>query len=1307
MNILLTTSAAPKYSPFFTSEKRMPIGIGFLISVLRNGGHKVFFIDNYLYPSDFLETDFLDKNRIDFVGIYANTICYRDTYQMFYKLESLRQQKKWSGKIIVGGPHTSVALGTIPQFVDYVVQGEGEKVILDILEGKTQRIVTAERIKDLDSLPRPAWDYFVKLPYMTEVEWFPEKPVFSMNTSRGCPFNCTFCSVGSIWGKQYRAFSPERIVDDIAYLIDTYGVKGIYFREDNFTLNKERTNKFCDLLITKGIKIKWACETRVNALDKDLIELMYKAGCRAFYVGVESGSQRILDFMKKGITLDQIRQVFKWCHKVGIKPAASFVVNVPTETLEERSKTVRFSEEIRPSVKWINIFVGIPRSEMYQYVLDHKLDEYIDDRGLVYLKGHDQLVDQFYGGVETAKIPKTKGKDGFVRPVNIPKVSVIMSVYNGGRYLRKAIDSILNQTFQDFEFIIIDDASTDSTSDMLSQYRDDRIRVYRNPHQMGVYKSVNFGLKRALGEYIARMDADDISLPQRLERQKKFLDENHNYALVGSRFYIMDESGQILAEEKLPLTNEEIQKRLLVGNCFGQGTVMFRRDCVEKLGFYNEQFKYAADYDLWLRMSEQYELCNLNEFLCKWRRHCKGISQAHRAEQDRFAEMAKAQAAKRRMRNLFQNLSKEQQEFIAYLETELEEKQDRAEKDSHIAALEATIHEKELALSRIYNSSGWKALLVYYKWRDIIFRKNCRTPKTTKSQNICQNEKHKREFFVGIDDVAGPCEQIRNCTRRLIKRFLPKKIQICIKLAIFWFFYRNKNKKHKIIINTKKPFISIVIPVYNHATFLRQSLESTLNQDYDNYEVVAVDDFSTESEVREILSEFSISYKKLRVFYNKTNIGISETLNRAIINARGDYIAFLDCDDFLPNYAIKRAAAAISENKSKRYFYSSRTNVDATGKEIEKVSFIDREQKNYLKELLKGMFTDHLKIVRKDCFLEVGLLDNQYRFAQDYEFALRCAFKYPTGFAYINDNLYFHRVHPEQMSSKKSDEQKRFALRAKDTIRFKINIRRGQSGKKVSIVILSFYKKEHTIRCINSIKETVNGNNYEIILFDNGSSKDTVDLLHKNFSNDNKIRMFLSTDNLGCAGGRKKAISYADGDYIITLDNDIIVTQGWIEELILRVEEDPKIAGACCKVIFPDFKIQYNGGGAIIRDGLVDFSLIDAWKSVDDITTMRKCDCDWIPSGATIYKKEIYEKVSLCEDYKNAYEDNDFSFAVRNIGYRLVNCPTAKVIHNHVYYDRKGAFSEPEYMTARYDRGSLKHSAIAFYKRHGLVIKNE
>ncbi|HDQ59943.1 MAG TPA: B12-binding domain-containing radical SAM protein [Candidatus Woesearchaeota archaeon] len=399
MNVLFTTSAAPKISPFFTDEKRPPLGLGSLMSVVRNEGYNVFFVDNYLQPTNFIKEGYLQKNKIDYVGIYANTICYRDTLKMFNEIEDLRKKGIWNGKIVVGGPHTSVALDTIPDFVDYVVQGEGERAILKILNGEAEgRIIREERIKDLDSLPFQPWSIFAKLPYDYSCLWMDTKPVFTMNTSRGCPFECAFCSVDSIWGKKYTDFSADRIINEIEYLVKNFGAKGIYFREDNFTLNRKRVEEFCTKLTNKKLSIKWACETRVDTLcDEELVKIMSDAGCEAVYLGVESGSQRILDILKKHITVEQIERCITLCKKHNIRTYCSLITGVPGETYDDYLLTKNLMKKLKPYAYTFSIFVGIPHSELYKKVLDQKLYEHIDDIGLLYLPGYDAKTKYFYG----------------------------------------------------------------------------------------------------------------------------------------------------------------------------------------------------------------------------------------------------------------------------------------------------------------------------------------------------------------------------------------------------------------------------------------------------------------------------------------------------------------------------------------------------------------------------------------------------------------------------------------------------------------------------------------------------------------------------------------------------------------------------------------------------------------------------------------------------------------------------------------------------------------------------------------------
>lgn len=636
--VLLVTPAAPIQSPFSTTEKRPPLGIGFLISVLRNAGHKIYFIDNYLHPENFLEKGYLWKNKIDFVGIQANTICFRDALRMVHRIQYFRQKGKWNGRIIVGGPHTSVAPDTIPEFVDYVVQGEGEHALLDIVEGKvSERLIRYPIIENLDDLPMPAWDYFVRLPYNWGVDWFDKQPVFTMNTSRGCPFDCSFCSVGSIWGRQYTYFSASRLVHDIEFLVKQYRVKGIYFREDNFTLNRKRLIEFCNLLLEKNLDISWACESRVNTIDRETIALMHQSGARAFYFGVESGSQRILDFLNKGITVDQIKDAFALCRDMGIKTAASIIVGVPSETKEDVAKTERLLREIKPTIKWHNVFVGIPNSELYRHVLENNLHEYVDDRGLVYLKGHNDRARQFYGNSWDARIPFDALQ---------PKLSVVMSVYNGERHIEAAIKSVLAQTYQNFEFIIIDDASTDQTPEILRDLEDPRIRLHRNRTNLGLTKSLNKGISYAKGTYIARMDADDISLPHRFDAQVTFLENNAGHALVGSSYYQIDDDGQIVSLVEVTSRSSAIQKALKKQNCFAHGSVMMRKGAFIDVGGYDEDFEFSQDYDLWIRIGEKYKLGNIEEPLYCWRSSATGISSVKKEKQDFYARLAVRKGSK-------------------------------------------------------------------------------------------------------------------------------------------------------------------------------------------------------------------------------------------------------------------------------------------------------------------------------------------------------------------------------------------------------------------------------------------------------------------------------------------------------------------------------------------------------------------------------------------------------------------------------------------------------------------------------------
>jgi glycosyltransferase involved in cell wall biosynthesis len=223
----------------------------------------------------------------------------------------------------------------------------------------------------------------------------------------------------------------------------------------------------------------------------------------------------------------------------------------------------------------------------------------------------------------------------------MPKVSVTICSYNCGMYIREALESILGQTFRDFELIVVNDGSTDNTREILESYSDPRMTVIHQEN-IGIPKSRNRAIDIARGEYIAIQDADDISLPERLEKEVAFLDAHPHYAAVGSAFYKLYENGQKSPLIRFLTDDDDIRKGLRRRNWFLHSSVMMRKEAFRAVGGYDEQFKYALDYDLFLRLSMRYKLANLEDPLCLWRVRSDSVTHFTGIEQDYYGMLAVA-----------------------------------------------------------------------------------------------------------------------------------------------------------------------------------------------------------------------------------------------------------------------------------------------------------------------------------------------------------------------------------------------------------------------------------------------------------------------------------------------------------------------------------------------------------------------------------------------------------------------------------------------------------------------------------------
>ncbi len=237
------------------------------------------------------------------------------------------------------------------------------------------------------------------------------------------------------------------------------------------------------------------------------------------------------------------------------------------------------------------------------------------------------------------------------------KVSVILPVYNGIKYFKESMESLGQQTFRDFEVVIIDDASYDGTEKMIDVYDEmlPNVRVIRHPDNLGLAESLNDGLVAAGGEYMAIQHADDISLPERLEKEVIYLDAHPNVHLVGTWMRYIDASGRLKKKDgwwlrqvkNVPDDPEVIRTKLLEMNCLIHTSVMFRKGTTSSAGFYDQEMVPAEDYDLWLRVSEKHDIGIIREVLCYYRHHHGQLSRVE-DKMKRKAQLAVEKAKRRR-----------------------------------------------------------------------------------------------------------------------------------------------------------------------------------------------------------------------------------------------------------------------------------------------------------------------------------------------------------------------------------------------------------------------------------------------------------------------------------------------------------------------------------------------------------------------------------------------------------------------------------------------------------------------------------
>lgn len=378
LDILLVNSPVP--NPLSDEHARIcpPLGLAYIAAVLIDEGYSVLALDPNASLSGMKGVlRRVEKARPRILGISTTTEAYPNA------LEIARAVKSMLPDIVtvMGGPHVSFTYEETLQsgYVDFVVIGEGEIPMREL----SRAVLRGDRdLSDVPGLARKEGEDVVinpPVPYVNEdldSLPFPARHLFplwlykypgNILTARGCPFDCIYCAAPVLCGRRYRKRGIDAVIEEIKDLIRKYSIDHVLFSDDTFTVDKGRVYELCDRLEDIGCPITWVCSTRVDLVDKELLRRMSEANCKEILFGVESGSQKVLEQIRKEVTVDQVRAAVKWSIEVGIKPVCSFMIPHPSDTEETIKETIQFMKELMNMGASITISITTPFPGTYMY----------------------------------------------------------------------------------------------------------------------------------------------------------------------------------------------------------------------------------------------------------------------------------------------------------------------------------------------------------------------------------------------------------------------------------------------------------------------------------------------------------------------------------------------------------------------------------------------------------------------------------------------------------------------------------------------------------------------------------------------------------------------------------------------------------------------------------------------------------------------------------------------------------------------------------------------------------------------------
>ncbi|MCX7918574.1 MAG: B12-binding domain-containing radical SAM protein [bacterium] len=364
-------------------------GLAYLAAVLLQSGHDCKILDAMAEGITIIELQHqINRFAPELIVIHTTTPTFNNDAAV---IEFISKSQPQDSKLKLGftGTHVTVLPyeSLAASVADFILIGEAEYTLLELanefnadwskisglaFRDKSGQIQINSRrplISDLDTIPFPARHLLPNQKY--RMPFFDGEPFVTIIPSRGCPYQCTFCRAGAVWGEKIRLRSVQNVCDEIELVINQYNIRNIVFMTDALTLKKSWTVELCNMIQMRKLNFRWIGNSRVDTVDFEMLKLMHAAGCELISYGIESGNQEILDRAKKRITLAQAEQAIRWTKEAGILAFAYFIIGLPGETWETIDQSISFAKKLDPDYVNFHIATPFPGTELYQIAKDN------------------------------------------------------------------------------------------------------------------------------------------------------------------------------------------------------------------------------------------------------------------------------------------------------------------------------------------------------------------------------------------------------------------------------------------------------------------------------------------------------------------------------------------------------------------------------------------------------------------------------------------------------------------------------------------------------------------------------------------------------------------------------------------------------------------------------------------------------------------------------------------------------------------------------------------------------------------------